>query len=131
MEQIIAGLLANNNEGHLVGDHTIRIIAGLISGHFRKTDVIGRIGGDEFIVFMTDIPNKELARQKVNDLVGLLRYKPNITLPANASISVGLATTKEHSYEFEELFNRADQALYCAKRRISKFFASMNNDEKG
>lgn len=103
----------------------------IISGHFRKTDVIGRIGGDEFIVFITDIPNKELARQKVNDLVGLLRYKPNITLPTNASISVGLATTKEHSYEFEELFNRADQALYCAKRRISKFFASMNNDEKG
>lgn len=108
--------LVNDTEGHLVGDHTIRIIADLISGHFRKSDVIGRIGGDEFIVFMSDIPSKELARQKANDLVRLLRYKPNITLPANVSVSIGLVITEPHSYEFEELFNKADQALYCAKR---------------
>lgn len=134
-ERIISGLLAvnckqnglmiididnfkqvNDFEGHLVGDHTIRIIADLISGHFRKTDIVGRVGGDEFIVFMTDIPNRELALQKANDLARLLRYKPNITLPANVSISIGLAITEKHSYTYEELFNRADQALYCAKR---------------
>lgn len=134
-ERIISNLLANNirqnammiididnfkqvndYEGHLVGDHTIRIIADLISGHFRKSDVVGRIGGDEFIVFMTDIPNNELARQKANNLARLLRYKPNITLPANVSISIGLVITEKCAYEYEELFNKADQALYEAKR---------------
>lgn len=134
-ERIISNLLSNNSrqnammiididnfkqvndyEGHLVGDHTIRIIADLISGHFRKSDVVGRIGGDEFIVFMTDIPNNELARQKANNLARLLRYKPNITLPANVSISIGLVITEKCPYEYEELFNKADQALYEAKR---------------
>lgn len=134
-ERIISGLLAkncrrnalmiididnfkqvNDFEGHLVGDHTIRIIADLISGHFRKTDVVGRIGGDEFIVFMADIPTRELARQKANDLARLLRYKPNITLPANVSISIGIAITEKHPYTYEEVFCRADQALYFAKR---------------
>lgn len=134
-EHLISSILAKNNkinammiididnfkqvndfEGHLVGDHTIRIIADLISGHFRKSDIVGRVGGDEFIVFMVDIPSGNLARQKANDLARLLRYKPNITLPANVSISIGLIVTEEHTYEYEELFKKADQALYCAKR---------------
>lgn len=118
----------NDYEGHLVGDHTIRIIADLISGHFRKTDIIGRIGGDEFIVFMTNIPDGDLARQKANDLARLLRYKPNITLPANVSISIGLAITQEHSYEFEELFQRADEALYAAKRNGKGQYVEYGNE---
>lgn len=133
-ESIIASILADNHkmnammiididnfkqvndiEGHLVGDHTIRIIADLISGHFRKTDIVGRVGGDEFIVFMVDIPSGDLARRKADELVRLLRYKPNITFPANASISIGLIVSERRPYEYEELFNKADQALYCAK----------------
>lgn len=106
----------NDCEGHLVGDHTIRIIADLISGHFYKTDIVGRIGGDEFIVFMVDIPSKEVARKKTNNLARLLRYKPNITLPANVSISIGLIIAEKHPYNYEELFKKADEALYCAKR---------------
>lgn len=106
----------NDFEGHLVGDHTIRIIADLISGHFRKSDIVGRVGGDEFIVFMADIPSGKLARQKASDLARLLRYKPNITLPANVSISIGLIITEERPYQYGELFNKADQALYDAKR---------------
>lgn len=106
----------NDYEGHLVGDHTIRIIADFISSFFRKSDVVGRIGGDEFIVFMIDIPAPELARQKANDLARILRYKPNITLPANVSISIGMVITEKHPYPYEALFKQADQALYYAKR---------------
>lgn len=106
----------NDFEGHLVGDHTIRIIADLISGHFRKTDVVGRVGGDEFIVFMVDLPSEELARNKADELAALLRYKPNITLPANVSISIGLVVTERRPYQYEPLFQMADEALYTAKR---------------
>lgn len=146
-ERIITGLLANNKrlnammiididnfkqvndyEGHLVGDHTIRIIADLISGHFRKTDIVGRIGGDEFIVFMTDIPGKELAQQKANDLARLLRYKPNITLPANVSISIGLIITDRQPYQYDDLFDKADQALYVAKRNGKGQYIEYGNE---
>lgn len=105
----------NDIEGHLVGDHTIRIIADLISGHFRKTDTIGRIGGDEFIIYMEDLSASEVAKRKVDELVKLLRYKPNITIPANVSVSIGMAITKPRPYSYEELFEKADKALYCAK----------------
>lgn len=106
----------NDSEGHLVGDHTIRIIADLISGHFRKTDLIGRIGGDEFAVFMIDLPSRDLARRKAEELIGLLRYKPNITIPANVTVSIGLAFTEKKPYSYQELFVKADKALYCAKK---------------
>lgn len=118
----------NDYEGHLVGDHTIRIIADLISGYFRKTDVVGRIGGDEFIVFMIDLPSDDLARQKANGLARLLRYKPNITLPANVSISIGLSITDQRPYSYEELFKQADEALYCAKRNGKGQYAEYGRD---
>lgn len=118
----------NDFEGHLVGDHTIRIIADLISGHFRKTDVVGRVGGDEFIVFMVDLPSEDLARSKADDLVTLLRYKPNITLPANVSISIGLAVTERRPYDYETVFQMADEALYTAKRNGKGRFAEYGKE---
>lgn len=106
----------NDYQGHQVGDHTIRIIADLISGHFRKTDIIGRIGGDEFVVFMVDLPSEDLARRKTDELAKLLRYKPNITLPANVSVSIGMSFTNRESCKYEEIFSKADEALYAAKK---------------
>ena len=47
----------NDSSGHQTGDHVIKIIADLISSLFRKTDIVGRIGGDEFCVLMVDVPS--------------------------------------------------------------------------
>ena len=55
---------ANDIYGHTVGDHIICVIAGVISSQFRNTDFVGRIGGDEFVVLMPDIPAKEVAFKK-------------------------------------------------------------------
>lgn len=106
----------NDYLGHLVGDHTIRIIADLISGHFRKTDVVGRIGGDEFVVFMEGLPSDDMARKKADSLAKMLRYKPNVTMPANVSVSIGLMITQPRPYLFDEVYKGADEALYRAKR---------------
>lgn len=105
----------NDLSGHLVGDHTIRIVADLISGHFRKSDIVGRIGGDEFIVLMADIPSMENAREKVNELIQGMRYKPNLTIPENVALSIGFVGTEDGESDFETLFQRADEALYLAK----------------
>lgn len=106
----------NDTKGHLVGDRTICAIAELLSGYFRKTDIIGRIGGDEFIVFMIGVPSKDLARQKADNFSKLLKYQPNLTLPVNVTVSIGLAISDTRPYTYEELFKEADQALYQAKR---------------
>lgn len=106
----------NDTEGHIIGDHTIRIIADLLSSRFKKEDIVGRVGGDEFLIYMKDIPCKDIARAKAEDLVRLLKYKPNISLPANVSVSIGLAFI-EGPCSYESALMKADSALYTAKTR--------------
>jgi diguanylate cyclase (GGDEF)-like protein len=106
----------NDISGHLEGDHVIRIVADLISSLFRKSDVVGRIGGDEFVALMVDVPSMELVRSKVNELIQIMKYKPNLTIPENVALSIGVADNKKQITNYDELFQRADQALYEAKQ---------------
>ncbi len=106
----------NDMAGHLVGDHTIRVMASMIVGTFFKKDVVGRIGGDEFIVFMINIGKKDAVRRKVNKIIETLYHKTNLSIPENASLSIGFATTEGKKHSFVELFDKADQALHIVKR---------------
>lgn len=105
----------NDTSGHLAGDHTIRIVADLISGLFRKTDIVGRIGGDEFAVGMINVPSESIVRDKVNELIQIMKYKPNLTIPENVSLSIGFACNNRNLVTYESLFECADEALYTAK----------------
>ena len=73
----------NDVYGHTMGDHVISVIAGVISSQFRSTDYVGRVGGDEFAVLMGDIPSKEIALIKAENLVNLVKYKENLSIPEN------------------------------------------------
>lgn len=105
----------NDTSGHLAGDHVIKIIADLISSMFRKTDVVGRIGGDEFIVLMDNIPDMNIVYTKVNELIQVMRYKPNLTIPEYVTLSIGVASNHYQTIDYAELFGQADTALYLAK----------------
>lgn len=105
----------NDTSGHLAGDHVIKIIADLISSHFRKTDIVGRIGGDEFVVLMVDVPSMDIVHSKVSELIQLMRYKPNLTIPENVTLSIGIAGNNKQDTSYGELFAKADAALYRAK----------------
>lgn len=106
----------NDTSGHLAGDHVIKIIADLISGLFRKTDIVGRIGGDEFCAMMVDVPSMENVYDKVNELIQVMRYKPNLTIPEYVTLSIGMATNEGKSTTYAELAQKADEALYLAKQ---------------
>lgn len=107
--------LVNDSSGHQTGDHVIQIVANLISSRFRKTDYVGRIGGDEFCVLMVDVPSVEIVREKVNELVQIMRYKPNLTIPEYVTLSIGFATNERCNTSYTELFKKADEALLEAK----------------
>lgn len=79
---------ANDIYGHTVGDHIICVIAGVISSQFRNTDFVGRIGGDEFVVLMPDIPAKEVAFEKAESLIQIILKKEGLSIPDNISISI-------------------------------------------
>lgn len=106
----------NDLNGHLVGDHTIKIVADAISGLFRKDDVVGRVGGDEFLVFMANVPSRETVRGKVSELIKKMKYKPNLTIPANVTMSIGFSITEGQEITYDQLFRQADEALYLAKK---------------
>lgn len=106
----------NDTAGHQAGDHVIKIIADLISSLFRKSDVVGRIGGDEFVAMMVDIPSMDIAYEKINELIQIMRYKPNLTIPQYVTLSIGVANNERKLVLYHDLFKKADEALYQAKQ---------------
>ncbi len=106
----------NDVYGHTMGDHVISVVAGVISSQFRSTDYVGRIGGDEFAVLMADIPSREIAPIKADNLVNLVKYKENLSIPDNISISVGVVFSEPEDHCYDDLARKADQALYVSKK---------------
>lgn len=102
----------NDTYGHLKGDQVLKSIGESIKRAFRQTDILGRVGGDEFCVYLHDIPEEDFVREKCRQLDVLIQDK-NEGFPV--SISAGIAFLKGQD-TYEELFNKADAALYIAKR---------------
>ncbi|MBE8590912.1 GGDEF domain-containing protein [Pseudomonas sp. MAFF 301449] len=103
----------NDTYGHQAGDQVLRQIGGVISASFRKSDVYGRLGGEEFAVLL---PNTSLeaaqaiAEQLVESISGLA-----VEPVKGLSASLGVASTHAQDEDLHGLMNTADKALYRAK----------------
>ncbi len=107
----------NDSYGHLSGDAMLRQVSATIREVFRATDFMARLGGDEFAVFMKGARSKEHIVAKAKELVESLRKihleeKPECVI----SSSIGIAFAPEHGSTFEQLYQKADEALYYVKR---------------
>lgn len=105
----------NDTYGHLVGDKVLVDVAKVLDESFEKDDIVGRLGGDEFSVYINDIINKEELINKCNDVYNQIHL---IKLPngKSLSISMGVVITKR-GQEYDELYQIADNALYDSKRQ--------------
>lgn len=105
----------NDTFGHLVGDSVIKTIVGIIHEQTRKTDIAGRIGGDEFAILLLNIDEKT-AYEKMEKLRSTI-YKTSVESieDKKMSISVGMAKYTTDLEDSEALFKKADIALYRAK----------------
>ncbi|MEG1633977.1 MAG: diguanylate cyclase [Oscillospiraceae bacterium] len=106
----------NDNFGHMFGDNVLENIAGKIRSVFREIDIVGRLGGDEFCVFMKNIPSAAVATAKASELCDKIRHcyerdGRSVTLSA----SIGIALCRENGNDCEDLYSYADSALYTAK----------------
>ncbi|MBV1907909.1 MAG: GGDEF domain-containing protein [Kangiellaceae bacterium] len=109
----------NDNFGHLVGDRIIKRVTSEIKKHIRGRDLAVRFGGEEFAILLIDTPIEgakkvaETLRKKVDSLK--LVIKSNKTQLPSISISLGIASF-DTDLEWDNLFKRADDALYAAKQ---------------
>ena len=106
----------NDKLGHMQGDEALRDAAAVLRTIFRRTDIIGRFGGDEFCVFLTDIPRGVTLTRIEQCLEGLRRSYSNETDTVHVTTSIGVAYFHDYdSTDADELIRLADEALYEAK----------------
>lgn len=106
----------NDTLGHAAGDLLLQQVAQRMTETLRTVDVIGRIGGDEFMVLLADIDNASIALAVANKLCRVLDQPFKLGQEvANISASIGVALYPEHGNDFDSLSNAADQAMYRAK----------------
>lgn len=118
----------NDIYGHAVGDIVLQKFGKLLKGTFREGDILGRIGGDEFGVIMKNIQTKDIAMKKAEELLAKTQaYKIDELKGNNISISIGISTAPQDGDCYMDLYKRADQALYQAKRsgkaRVCNYFS--------
>ncbi|PTQ89027.1 diguanylate cyclase [Agitococcus lubricus] len=107
----------NDQYGHPIGDRVIKSLAKLLTNRLRKTDVIGRYGGEEFGIIMPDThPDDALKvmnqlREEFAQLIHMSQQQEFST-----TFSAGLVVAK-YNYQVDDLFQYADQALYQAKQQ--------------
>lgn len=103
----------NDKYGHAYGDDVLCDLAGRMVLNFRKNDIIGRVGGDEFVAFMPNTGSLDIVKLKATELCDSMR--DNIE-SLSFSISVGIAVSPANGKTFDELYKNADTALYTSKK---------------
>ena len=105
----------NDTLGHMRGDDALKNVAEILINHFRKYDIVCRLGGDEFVVFIQRIPIEVLDRVLTSLLKKMELDYERGDVKVSITISAGVALVPEHGNTFEELYEKADQALYQVK----------------
>ena len=105
----------NDTLGHMRGDDALKNVAEILMNHFRKYDIVCRLGGDEFVVFIQRISIEVFDRVLTSLLKKMELDYERGDVKVSITISVGVALVPEHGNTFEELYEKADQALYQVK----------------
>ena len=106
----------NDTYGHFTGDELLKKYADVMKGCFRSEDIIGRLGGEEFAIAISNIDNAaavkvaERLRSEIENVSILCNDKP-----VSTTISIGIADLHKNVNGYETLFREADAALYRAK----------------
>ena len=111
----------NDTYGHLVGDKALIALGQTLKTHFRSTDLVSRVGGDEFSVFctLTGEGDDEQIGKRVSQLIECWNKTPitaNDGTKFYSTLSIGVSVAPRDGVLYNELVHRADIALYKSKQ---------------
>lgn len=110
----------NDTHGHHTGDVVIKKMAEIVKKNTRSSDIVGRYGGDEFMVLITSTTEEQAASfaDKLREKIATTDIAiPGTEVPVRITISGGLAMFPTHGQSITELFRAADNALFESKRQ--------------
>jgi len=113
----------NDNYGHIEGDNTLKMFADTMRKFSSDKDVLCRIGGDEFVMFINGITSKSVLSNLAGDIISDLCAKIEAKkFETNSSVSIGIAQIPEDGSNFASVYNAADKALYYVKQNGKNSF---------
>ncbi len=123
----------NDAFGHEVGDLVLRGVAEILRANTRQTDLVGRYGGEEFVIVMPETSVEDAAglAEKLRRLVVKHRFQAGLGAEVAVSVSIGIAGGQAQQIRVDQLIRDADAAMYSAKslgRNQTYVFAEMDDD---
>ena len=107
----------NDTYGHVAGDQVLQKVGELLKYQFRVGDILGRIGGDEFVVFMKNVDSPDHIIAKVREVAeGIHNLHISELKGRTLTTSIGVSYAPDHGIAYLDLYKHADIALYETKR---------------
>ena len=127
--------LVNDNYGHAAGDEVLRGVARILAGHLRASDIIGRYGGEEFMLILTEtnVDEGTVLCEKLRTLVERETFAVDGNPTLSVTISIGIVGGVGQQLRMETLVRDADAAMYSAKslgRNQTYIFAEPDDDAR-
>ena len=108
----------NDTLGHAFGDEVLRSLGQQLRNEFRVSDIIGRTGGDEFILFLKNMNSDETLEKEAKRFADFFHhFKAGEYVKYSATASIGAAVYPRDAKDYHGLYKAADSALYEGKRR--------------
>jgi diguanylate cyclase (GGDEF)-like protein len=114
----------NDTYGHHIGDEALIEVSKRLKLALRSSDVIARIGGDEFIAIVEDLENTESAAVIAEKLISFLTRPMSLTgHTCTLGVSIGIAMYPQDGENSRDLYRHADEAMYSVKKRGKNGYA--------
>ena len=108
--------LINDTYGHAVGDDALRELSNILQEHVRTPDIVGRIGGEEFLILLPNSSAQAASEQAMRLCKRIREHGMDLKgNPVHMTVSIGIAEYQIGSESWDKLLSRADSALYQAK----------------
>ena len=119
----------NDTMGHAFGDEVLSTLGRRVKSEFRINDIVGRTGGDEFVIFLKDLKDEKTMKSEADRVSRFFKtFVVGEYVKYSATASIGVAIYPDDATDFEGLYKLADQALYKAKKRGKNQLAFYNDD---